>query len=219
MNIESLDQSQLLRWWQLYMIQVFRQESDLIRNGALQDLFALRRRLELSGQARLNTEEDQVEHHLAQLEKIYAQLEAFCDRIDPSHLEDSLPLALFHAVKPCQRRLCLSLDLPHTWEPEPIELTWLLTLWAKSLSQALSQEGVLPEECHLTLQYQEAVPSLTFCARYADLVPSSLAVETTSVLSPMLETFRILANGECQQHSQSHSYTWVLLWNANPSSL
>ena len=198
------------------MIQVFRQEADMIRNNVLQDIFVIRRCVEVSGQTRFDAEGVDFDGHLAQLEKVYTQLENFCNRIEAPHIEDSLPLALFHAVKPWQKRICMSLELPHDWGAEPVERTWLMTLIARSLTQEISKDIFLPEQCVMTLQYQEEIPSLIFCARYKDLVPSSLASETDRVLLPLLETFQVLAQGQYNQYSESRSHTWVLRWTNQP---
>ncbi|MGB5975740.1 MAG: hypothetical protein WBG38_20610, partial [Nodosilinea sp.] len=81
---------QLLRWWHRHQTRWLTGEADTIRNGLLQDLFAIRRQIELVT--------DDETAGLATVEQLYDALEQLGNRLSSPYLEESLPLALQHAL-------------------------------------------------------------------------------------------------------------------------
>lgn len=92
LNTKSLDAPELLRWWQRYQIQRQNQTADTIRNGLLQDVFALRRQLELFCQTCSTADVQSCDRQVAQLHHVYFQLEDLSNSLDLPYLQDSLPL-------------------------------------------------------------------------------------------------------------------------------
>ncbi|HEY9734711.1 MAG TPA: hypothetical protein V6D06_00460, partial [Trichocoleus sp.] len=109
----------LLRWWYQQQTRLLIDEADTIRNGVLQDVFALRRHLELLCQDAL--EPNACEPCLQDVERIYKALQSLSDRISSPYLEDSLPLAIQHFLQPWRPRLPLQVELHDPWEIEPAE--------------------------------------------------------------------------------------------------
>ena len=188
------------------------QEADLIRNGLLQEMFAIRRRLELSCQAQPNAKAFGCENRLAELKHISTLLESLSNRLESPFLQDSLPLALQHAMQPWREKIQLRTKLPHSWEPEPVEHTRLMIMLAENLLRQLATAAISPHHCDVTLQHQADIKILTFRALYRELPPPSLTAEASRSLKPILETFQIFTQGEYNQDFQPRSLTWMLRW-------
>ena len=93
----NLDQS-ALQWW--YQRQCDRQHhnAELIRDGVLQTLFALRRSLELTHAQQQSVSSDQ----LGQLESLYGELETISNNLSPAFSRDHVTLAMQHILNQWQ---------------------------------------------------------------------------------------------------------------------
>lgn len=211
MSTDSPDQVDLLRWWHQYQAQLLNQEADLIRNGVLQEMFAMRRQLETS---RLS----QVDCPLTEIKRMYALIETLSDRLDPPYLQDSIPLALQHAAEVWRTKLHLTLALPSIWESEPLEQSRLLILLTENLLQQIATADILPDSSKLTLQYQADIKELIFYAQYKKFLPSSLALKISQSLQPFLNTFQLFTHGDYNQDVQPQSLKWALRWESKAHS-
>ena len=222
MNIDLSNQAELLRWWHQYQAKMLNHEADLIRNGALQDIVAMRRWLEALCQNQPKFQDGCCKSYLAALERMYAQLETLSDRLAPPYVQNSLPLALQYAVLPWQEKIHLRIALPSAWEPEPLEHTRLLTLFAETLLQQLATAAITPQYVDLSLQHQADSKELRFQARYGESLSPSWTAKVSKSLKPFLSTFQVLTQGNHTQDLQAHSMAWVFWWKtqaqANSSS-
>ncbi|HEY9889714.1 MAG TPA: hypothetical protein V6D02_15010 [Candidatus Obscuribacterales bacterium] len=208
--METTNPTELLRWWHQYQAQTLTQETDLIRNGLLQEMIALRRRLEMACPAPPPGEmwEDTP---LAEMGRLYGLLENFCDRLESPYLQDSLPLALQHTLQPWQHRLNLHAELPAQWSAEPIEQTRLLVLLLKTLLPTLAAASAPPQRCELRLTTHHGTKHLTWQSQSA---ADALALNTAlaSTLTPFLQTFRLLTQGAWDMLVQSDTFFLELTW-------
>ncbi|MBE7384845.1 MAG: hypothetical protein F6J95_025960 [Leptolyngbya sp. SIO1E4] len=212
MTIDTSNPTDLLRWWHQYQAHKLNQEAELIRNKLLQEMFAIRRRLELSCETQPNAQAFDCETHLAELKRLYALLESLGNRLESPYLQDSLPLALQHTVQPWQTQLPLSTDLPPRWELDPIEHTRLLILFVETLLQHLASATPLPHDCDLRLQHQAELKELTVRVRYETWLPPAWISQISSPLQPLLKTFQLLMQGDYDQDLHPRTLTWVLRW-------
>lgn len=213
MTIETPKNADLLRWWHQYQAQLMNQTADRIRNGMLQEVFAVRRQLELAcdGQSRTTFGCNQ---HLAALERVQSLLENLSDRLDSPYLQDSLPLTLQHAAQPWQEKVRLTLELPTTWEPDPVEHTRLLMMLIEHLLEQLAAEVLLPSSCLIGLEQQHRTKQLTCHVDYDDLVLPAAADQLDATLAPFLQTFQLFTQGNYEYRVQPRSLDWVLRWSA-----
>lgn len=209
---ENPDASELLRWWHRYQIQRLNQTADVIRNGLLQDLFALGRQWELFGQTCSGVDAQSCDLQVAQLQRVYSQLETLSNGLDFPYLRDSLPLSLQHAVQPWRPKLPLQTEFPADHMPEPIEQTRLLVLLVETLLHQLAIAPVAPCHLHLSLTYQSAAKALAGHADYDSALSSPMTIAIVDPLQPFLDTFRILTRGDYEQITRSHTLTWILRW-------
>lgn len=214
MSTDASNHTDLLRWWHQYQARALNQEVDLVRNHVLQDMFAIRRRVELFCQTPPVGKEFSFETHLAELKNVHKLLENLCDRLESPYVEDSLPLALQHAAQFWQSHLALHLKLPQTWGLEPVEHTRLLVLFIENLWQQLATATPPPTHCEVVLGHGAEIRELTIEATYPDALAPTFLSQISRLLLPFLETFQVLTDGDFDQSLQPRKLVWKLRWHA-----
>ena len=218
MAIAITDTTALLRWWHQHQAQVMRRETDFLRNGVLQEIIAIRRRLEVTCPLSHNAELSTCEPHLADLSRLYSLLENFCDRLQSPFSLDSLPLALQHTVQPWQARLHLQAHLPTTWPTEPLELTQLLVLWLKALLPVLAENFSYPVATTLRLNETDNLKNLTFTADYEVAIAPEIRQSIEQTVQPFLKTFCLFTEATCDVMFQASQFSLKLGWQ-DPSAV
>jgi hypothetical protein len=194
---------------------MMRQETDFLRNGVLQEIIAIRRRLEVTCPRGPHSELSACEPHLADLNRLYSLLENFCDRLQSPFSSDSLPLALQHTVQPWQARLYLQAHLPTTWPTEPLELTQLLVLWLKALLPVLAENFPYPVATTLSLNETDNLKTLTFTADYGVAIAPEMRQSIEQTVQPFLKTFCLFTEATCDVVFQANQFSLKLGWQPN----
>lgn len=207
-----LDPIDLLRWWHQYQAQMLNEETDFIRNGLLQEIIALRRQLEMSCHAEVDLEGSNCELHLAAMKRLYTLAEDFCDRLQSPYLQDSLPLALQHAVHPWKDAFNIRVTVPTVWICGQVEHTRLLILLIKTLVQQLTEADRLPQQLTLNLEERDGSKQLRIDAQYGALQSSAFWQTVQRSLAPFLQTFQLFTEGSYQQLFQGDSLSLKLSW-------
>ena len=211
MSTRRPDALELLRWWHQYQARKMNRTADCIRNGLMQELFAIRRQLEVSCQAEENADKFGCDLHLTNLEDLYNHLEHISHDLNSPFL-DSLPLALQHSVRPWCAQLPLTTELPSDWPSEPVETVNLLLAFADSFFRQIATVESVHKQCGLKLTRQAGDREL-ICYAIGDKTwhdhNSSI---NTRMLLPFLETFRLLTQGEYHQILQPQQVGWILRW-------
>lgn len=201
----------LLRWWYQQQAQLRIEEADSIRNGVLQDVFALRRRLELLCQD--DREPSACEPCLENVQRIYEALEALSDRISSPYVEDSLPLAIRHCLQPWRSLLPLQVALQATWDPEPAEQVALLLTFLNRVLQAVASGEKPPARCQVSLQMRQENKALLLQVGYAQPLPQALiALSHSADMTALLQTFHLLSEGCARLDVEPQAMTWELTW-------
>lgn len=218
MATDISDPTELLRWWHQYQAHMLIQETDFVRNGILQEIIAIRRRLEMSCPLQPPANDTVCAPHLADLTRLYNLLENFCDRLQSPFIADSLPLALQHAMRPWQAALNLQSHLPAQWSTEPLEQAQLLIWLMKALLSLLVELPRSPIATTLTMSEADALKTLAFQAQYgAPLVPA-VSQQVESALQPFLNTFRLLTQARCAVVFQADGFSLKLGWQTLPAA-
>ncbi|HEY9660161.1 MAG TPA: hypothetical protein V6C65_17015, partial [Allocoleopsis sp.] len=97
-----LEMQRALQWWFRRQSLKMMDQSEQIHNGVLQDLFAVRRSLELASANENPISTTQRQTWLNQAEKIHHSLEQISDFLTPPYLAESLTLALQMKLKDWQ---------------------------------------------------------------------------------------------------------------------
>ncbi|MGD1943251.1 MAG: hypothetical protein ACFB0G_18300 [Leptolyngbyaceae cyanobacterium] len=215
MAIEIPNHIELLRWWHRYQAQLLNQETDFVRNGLLQEIIALRRRLEVACHTHPASQPYDCHTQLSEMQRLYELVEDFCHRLESPYQQDSLPLALQSALQPWVRSLNLQTELAQTWSVEPIEQTRLLLLLTKTLFDTLSAMEPQPTTTLLTLVENNGSKQLWVQAEYEPaLLTPTFATSIEQALQPFLETFRLLAQADCAPMFQTDLFSLKLSWRS-----
>ncbi len=204
----------LLRWW--YQRQAVRldYEARRIREGLLQELFVVRRSLELALLSdRVDTKE--VQQWLTQIETLQQALESVMHRLCPPYLGDSLPLAMQHLLKHWQAEypaVCLELDLPADWDQETVEqrrvILMILDEWLRMIMPQLQSEAVL----HISLKQQTTAAQLNI--QLTAPTVSKLLSSSAIPLDNLQQFFQVLAEGKCYCQKHDSTVTWCYQWRS-----
>jgi hypothetical protein len=197
------DSDQLLRWWHQHQTQWLASEADAVRNGLLQELFAVRRRLELMAG-------DDI-HALATVERLYDALENLGDRLSSPYVQESLPLAIQHALKGWPSELTLEARLPNRWPDEPIEYVTLVLSVLEHLRQTLAALPSLPQACTVNLSEKQGSKHLTVQLNLYGL-PLGVERYRSADWAYHLSTFEAITGGQAHCTYEGHTVLWQLTW-------
>jgi hypothetical protein len=197
------DADQLLRWWHQHQTQWLASEADAVRNGLLQDLFAVRRRLELMAR------DDS--HALATVERLYDALENLGDRLSSPYVQESLPLALQHALEGWPSELALDIRLPDRWPNEPMEYVTLVLSVLEHLRQTLIALPSLPQACTVELAEVQGSKHLTVQLNLHRL-PLTVERCRSADWAYHLSTFEAITGGQARCAHEGHAVLWQLTW-------
>ena len=205
----------MLRWWYQRQTAQLATEAERIREGLLQELFVVRRSLELALMSD-QTETATVQQWLTQMETIQHSLETVMHRLAPPFLGDSLPLALQHCLKEWQVEhpaVLLTVALPEEWRQEPIEQRRLfvsvLQVLLHLLSPYVRSEAVL----HVSLTQQATIGQLVIQLT-APTVSELLSGQATAFTN-LQQFFQVLAEGKCYCRRQASTVTWCYQWRSS----
>ena len=204
----------LLRWWYQWQTAKLDCEAERIREGLLQELFAVRRSLELALVSdRVDTKE--VQQWLTQIETLQQALESVMHRLSPPYLGDSLPLAMQHLLTYWQAEypgVCLELNLPADWDQEPIEqrriILTTLDAWLRIIVPQLRLEAVL----HISLKQQATSAQLNI--QLTAPTVSALLSSSAIPLDNLQQFFQVLAEGKCYCQRHDLTVTWCYQWRS-----
>lgn len=207
----------ILRWGYQRQANQLGNEAEKIREGLLQESFALRRSLELAlADDRACTKE--VKTWLTQMETIQHSLEALTDRLSPPYLNDSLPLAIQHILQHWQTThpgLRLDIELPMHWGEEPIAQRRVILAFLKELLPIIAAQP-LPE----TVLYAQLKTSFSQQARSSLLIQltapntADLFASAGPELADLQQFFQVLADGKCYCQQQGSTVTWRCQWRS-----
>lgn len=209
-----------LRWWYQRQLAQRDCEAEYIREGLLQEMFALRRSLELTllddraHDDRAHMKE--VQHWLTQIETIQHSLEAVMHRLAPPYSADSLPLAIQLLLKEWQAAhptVKLELDLPIEWDEELVEQRRIvlatLSEWLRiAVSQPLP-EALIYARLSQQAQLREFMIQLTTLNGFSHSSEASIAE-----LSHLQQSFQTLAAGKCYCHKRGSTLIWSCQWRS-----
>lgn len=200
---------QALQWWHRRQVDRLHDGAELIRDGILQDLFAIRRTLELS----YEEHKPASEANLRQLEALHQRLEQLSNTLSPAFSQDSLPLAIQHQLQQWQAKhpaIAVSAHLPSAEQSSGlgsrvalITLEELLNLVAHSLSSAASIE--------LELGSQGQMTTLTVRVREPQQQQRQ-AIARLQDLAHLHRSFQFLTDGHSKQAVRGLWVEWQFSW-------
>ena len=210
-NTYSLTAEDLLRWWQQQQIHTLNQEADFIRSNILQEVFAVRRHLELAGDSG-NLSPSAWDPYLTELKHVYSLLQQLSDRLDPPYLRSSFLLAIGHTIDLWRPTLPLKVSLPDTWGTEPISQTQLLLTLVNTMCRVVNESHPLTQSCEVSLRPLLEQKVLSLCVTYWDIPPPAVMAQLRSELAPIIQTFQLLSKGNFTVNAQPLKIAWTISW-------
>ena len=138
-------QQQAWHWWHNQQQQQQHIQAEIVRDGLLQEAFALRRYLEKSDHST-----DETAPYLEQFNQFYRSLENLSNELSPPFVDDSLPLALQFLLKHHgQSETSLDLEPDTDWSSDSSDGNRTLISVVAELLPLLLQSTQAPLKVHL----------------------------------------------------------------------
>lgn len=205
---------QSLQWWSFRQSLKLSMEADKIREELLQELFTVRRNLELSA---INNQElsiDKTQDSLKQINHLHRSLSQLSDRLFPSYLQDNFPLAIASLLE----RWILSypylnfhISMPFSWRYESAEYSLIVLNALEELFVITLPELLTPTSINISLQQKHTLAQLVVKITHPDisiLMPYSSLIE----LDYLCETFRILTSGKLFYRRNKYAVAYYFYW-------
>ncbi|MEP1076595.1 hypothetical protein [Leptolyngbya sp. FACHB-8] len=194
-----------LQDWYGRQAQRLHGEAEAIREGALQEVFALRRQLELMELGASG--EMPVSPHVAN--QLYEQLKTLSDRLSPSFLQDNLPLAIATRLEAWQQlhpSITIHSTLPAEWVPGPYERSYFLLTTLDDLLSLVLTESVTAIAIKLTdhTSTQGLEIDVHVTERWLE--------EKESALQDLGCVFQFLMSGKYDLEWDDPLYRWRGIW-------
>jgi hypothetical protein len=233
MNFNQIQQA--FQWWFGQQFQQQWRESDRIRNHVMQEVFVMRRGIELSQQdAQIMYQNSQ--SWLEQLANLQQSLERLSDHLSPLFIEDSLPLAIQALATDWQQETqCpIQMDLPCEWQTESQESSQIVLSTFSQLLRLSSARHSGTEPIQVKLRQTGDFAELSVQVHNPDLdlgspdLLSSGSASSGSASSGsessvnqgaedrewqyISRCFHCLTTGHCAYVQTGKTLTWLLRW-------
>lgn len=210
--VSHKEMQQALRWWMQQEVIDRATYADRVQNELIQDLFALRLRLQSASSP--PSESLAQLPWLAEAEQLHALLNHLSTAFLSPYLPDGLTLAIralfqqWQAHNPGQG---LQIDLPIDWAPEPLEQSYLILALLQRLLQ-LTSASVSPVLVKVRLIQQNSQAQLSIQLIYAE-TPAPLLATQAQTLKYLRRCFQCLMPGWCRHQVQAQEMSWQFGWN------
>lgn len=201
-----------IQWWFHQQTKQTFELGELIREGLLQETFALRRQLEfLQAQQAEESSTRFIKQELQELEQIYRQLEQVADQLAPFYLEHRWPLAIKQAMQRLGRDgkgLQISLVLPVNWDYQPPQQDQLfLKFLAELLMMAASKD---PDSSLIELKLENR-QMIKVKINYRNLATRKVVSDSEEIRHLRL-AFNFLTKGKINQQVCKSQVIYSLSW-------
>jgi hypothetical protein len=203
-----------LQWWTERQTKQMSAEAEKIRDGLLQESFAIRRRLELGILDNACLSAESGEDYLQIMEQLHHSLKELSDRLSPEPIQYSLPLAIESVLQSWHQshpKLNLQIDIPTEWRDESPERTMLIVRNIEELLRIILPKVLTGVSIYITLKLEGDIAELMVQVTYPDastLISSSSSTE----LEYLRETFQFLTPGKCWYTKQYLSLGCYFSW-------
>ena len=208
---------QASQWWHDRQSYYLQQQADQIRDGLLQKLFTVRRSLELCEQKEGQPCSEERQIWVTEIEQVHRSLRHLSDQLFPSHLEESLPLAIRYELEQWKQQhpqIKLELDLPTQWTDESAERSrTILMILDELLRIALPQSPhpAIQEPIQICLSARNHEGELKISIPYPD---QSTRIECcrSNELIHLSHAFQLLTSGWCISRNKGRIAAWSFRW-------
>ncbi|WP_396020675.1 hypothetical protein [Aulosira sp. FACHB-615] len=205
---------QALQWWFARQSLKLYLEAKEIRDGLLQESFAIRRSLDLLTQDNLNLTINKTHEYLQQADNFHHALMQLSDRLFPTYIQDSLPLAIECLLEPwltSNSHLQFHLDIPAYWRFETVERSLIVLRSLEELLILILPNCAINTSILISLKQQTYLAQLRVHITYPDLSTVRF-YSTLKELDYLCESFEFLTSGKCSYRQHHLSITCEFYW-------
>lgn len=209
-----------MRWWEARRQARSHHQAEALRNGAVQDLFALRQRLELLLMTPDPTQDgpEQGKTMLTMLDNLSAQLERTGDSLSPPFSEDDLSLALRQAIAQQLQSYYPKVTLDWNASRETVAALEVSTEQIRLLVAAVETVLELWLDPELKGESEESQEQSRSLCIHLNKIREKVQLQLTAMPWPqsiqtteadkLCHAFRVLG-GSCQYELQLQKITWT----------
>ncbi|MHC5855997.1 hypothetical protein [Nostoc sp.] len=190
------------------------QEAEMIHNDLLQELFVIRRNLEISSINPSLYQQQQQQSNLATIEKFHHSLEELSDYLSPAHIDDSLPLAIQHTLVKWRSRipeLNLQMELPTDWTTESLYTLRVVLMALEELLQIILSNIPGRLSIFVTLKprgnFHELIVQLTNLN-----ISKQTYISNVTEVAYLRHAFNFLTLGRCFYQHHNNAEIWYFRW-------
>jgi hypothetical protein len=211
--VSYMEMQHALQWWFKRQSAQLLTESEQIHNGLLQEVFAIRRSLELSLVDETGVSPNQGQDWLNKAEKLHQSLEQLSDTLSPPFLAESLPLAMQCMLERLQNQSGLSLEatLPSRWSDASSERNRIILMVLEELLKLALPKAAIEDTQRICLSADETTGELTVELTYPDL-QTLTSLTQTKELKYLCCCFQCLAPGRCVCQKENLTVVWRFRW-------
>lgn len=200
-------QQQAWHWWHNQQQQQQHTQAEIVRDGLLQEAFALRRHLEKGSHPK-----DENAPYLEQFNQFYQSLENLSNELSPPFVEDSLPLALQFLLKHHgQSETSLDLEPDTDWSSDGANSNRTIVSLVAELLPLLMQDAEVPLK--VRLRREENLNNLQLTRNILDQQTTGLLPNSTEIRY-LKEIFHSLMSGTLDINQDDVELTCQLSWPA-----
>lgn len=205
---------QALQWWSCRQSLKLFQEAEKIRDGLLQDSFAIRRSLEMLPLENSELAFNKTQDCLKQIDQFDKSLVQLSDRLFPVYLQDSLPLAIHCLLEPwrtCHPHLSFYINMPAYWRQERVACSLTVVRALDELLRITLPEVLMPISIDISLEEQQNIGQLIVRITYPETHILIYYYNLTE-LKFLCKTFQVLTSGKCFYQIKNLSVVWYFCW-------
>lgn len=211
--VSYLGAQQAVRWWHHRQTMQLHHEAEQIRDGLLQEVFTLRRQLELSliGPDQSSTAVSQ--HWLTVIEQFHTSLKTLSDQLSPPFLGESLPLAIQASLESWRSRyplVQLDVMLPVDWQQEPYEHSRAILMALNELLRIYVSDPLTEASVSVNLNLRGHLSQLKVHITYAAELPNRQPCLQES--DCLRRSFQFLTGGSCFYRCRTGAIVWYFRW-------
>lgn len=207
-----LVQAIALKWWQQRQIDRRKSWVERLREEPIQELFALRRSLELTSQGDASHLIADHQHYLTSLENLFASLRRLKQSLHPAFVEDSLPLALRQKIEEWEHHnphIHYKLVMPTVWSFNAPYNSWLILDILDEWLMALGEDSLTIREITFALSERSSEQQLLVAFSTPE---QPLAFHNSPLFQILQVVFAELLGGLWLIQEQTEHIVWCFRW-------
>lgn len=209
---------QAWRWWETRQIVRAQHQAEQIREGALQELFALRRSLELAASANPPLEYQTLDYQnwLNLVEKLHQRLEHLSYTLAFPYSEENLPLAIQYYLRDWQishPSHLVQLDLSAAGTTKTSEHNSMIIKVLDELLQLVLPSS--PASIQITLRVRNPASNELKIQILYETEATVAQLCQSSELQSLERSFEVLTLGHCSRQRAGIAICWCFDWPIN----